>query len=190
MAFATIHRIADKTLNIFFAIAFEVVTVMGINYFAAKHPAMHTPAGSLYVPDFSLGLTAKELHTMFETYGESGRSAYYDVALFDLFPYMFGYSILLTLLLSRALRFANLRNTLFDYVCLLPSISHISDIVENVSVISLLKSHPHVDPLSLAAFTAGVRTKWCVFAITLVLLVCLFIRGLMRTATVPEKKKK
>eukprot|EP01083_Nonionella_stella_P230686 815213_1 len=98
--FRVYEAVADSNLLTAIAIAVEILSVIGMALYNAPLNAL----GEGVCPDLWFGYTPARLNDWYDAIGEDGCSMYKKVAHWDLFPYMFSYTILLGSILVRVAR--------------------------------------------------------------------------------------
>ena len=130
------------------------------------------------------GYEPEYAHALLDQLGVAGRNAYlYNQIPVDLiYPFLFGitYCLLLAYLLNRL----NSLKAEHFYLCLLPLGAGLFDYLENIGIINLLVSYPHLSDASIqitAFFTVFKSLLSTIsFSILIVLLLMLGIKKLMR----------
>lgn len=124
------------------------------------------------IPDLMFaGYTPQQLHDMFLTMGVDGRRGYYWTILFDLSPYMWGYTLLLGALFAR---------TYAEKCLLIPLVTFLLDVIENSLVSYLLWSWKEPccsETFTHVAFYASTATqlKWGSLVVAVVVLFILYL---------------
>jgi hypothetical protein len=118
---------------------------------AVPDPKAHPPL------DLRLGFPAEAVATVLEAYGQEGRMLYTYLELID-FVFMYGYSMLLSTLLSAGLSVAPFKS--MRALNLLPVTAVVVDVVENSTMLVILATYPSmVDTLAPVAAFAN-KVKW------------------------------
>eukprot|EP00286_Rhodomonas_abbreviata_P006119 CAMPEP_0181332700 /NCGR_PEP_ID=MMETSP1101-20121128/25254_1 /TAXON_ID=46948 /ORGANISM="Rhodomonas abbreviata, Strain Caron Lab Isolate" /LENGTH=149 /DNA_ID=CAMNT_0023442403 /DNA_START=174 /DNA_END=623 /DNA_ORIENTATION=+ len=128
------------------------------------------------VPDLWFSFSDEKLHSYFDHLGPDGRHAYFGLELFDLFPYMWGYKLLLGALMTRV---AGAQSPLR----FLPIVTFLVDVVENMCLMYLVHTwkvggaccSEKFSQVALLASAANV-CKWSSLGVVVLLLVTLFLR--------------
>ena len=96
---------------------------------------------------------------LFSSIGESGREYYLtrQIPVDMIYPLLFGISY--SLLLGYLLKKLNKLNASSSYLCLLPLIAGLSDYLENIGIISMLKSYPDLTPAYVRATSTFSQIK-------------------------------
>lgn len=91
-----------------------------------------------------LGYNSAYIQSLFEALGKEGRHAYlyYQLPL-DMFYPLF-YSISFVLMIAYFLKKLNKFNSALFYLCFLPIIGGITDYLENIGILSMLKTYPQM----------------------------------------------
>ena len=123
---------------------------------------------------------------LFHSLGEIGRDTYLtnQIPVDMIYPLLFGLTY--CLLLAYFLKKLNKLKTPFIYICLIPIIAGIADYLENLGIITMLKSYPELTEIAVkttSSFSLIKSISTSVFFI--ILFIVLVILGLK---TVNEKK--
>jgi len=113
--------------------------------------------------------TAQQAFTAMGHYGEAGRALYRGFLATD-FVFIPVYSLGFALLLTRLLRALTGEGSGWMRLNLLPLVIGLFDVVENLSILSLLAEYPH--PPAIIGTLAGIATlcKWLLTALALLVL--------------------
>lgn len=163
MVFVSFFRsVADSALLFRLALTLEVISVVGMTVLSQRLAAFDQ---GLPPPDLLLfGYTADELNAYYETLGEEGCKAYIDFANWDLFPYMFGYSITLGAFLILSSR----QWGHSEAIALLAPLTHTCDLVETYLQKQGCVVYPErlsEDVVRCASY--AVRLKWALFSLAI-----------------------
>ncbi|WP_298353540.1 hypothetical protein [Runella sp.] len=131
--------------------------------------------------DLTMGFTPERTLQMVAEYGDEARAYYATVeSTIDLvYPitYAFLFGVILTLVYRKK------RYKPFPYVNILPFVALIFDYLENITIVTMLKSYPDQSIVVASLCEFFKLGKWLTFAITIVLI----IYGLLKM--VPKMKK-
>jgi hypothetical protein len=172
MVFLTIFQnVADSPTLTTLAVIAEVLSVSVM--LGVKSHAVDT-FGAGPCPDLWFGLAPARLHAFFDHLGDEGREAYSDVTRWDFFPYMISYTVLLGSLLVRVARRAGVGE---DIAYVMPVVL-CCDFVETVILKHACDMFPErLDVRVVAIGSIANQMKWTLFALSLGVLVVLFIAG-------------
>lgn len=166
------------SIPLWVAVLLEVACVGGITWLQAMFKVDDVP--DLWITGFA----PQTLHDLFSG-GPEWRAGYLRLELFDLFPYMWGYTILFGHLLQR---FGP-----FHSAAWIPIIILVTDIVENVLIITLLQSwHPdmsHTWESIARVVSLAVQIKWMLVAVAIICLIVGVLRVLFGRRDGSSKKK-
>ena len=108
---------------------------------------------------------------LFRTLGQNGREIYLtnQIPVDMIYPLLFGLTY--SLLLAYFLKKLNKLKSPFTYLCLLPIIAGIADYLENIGIITMLKSYPNFTETTVNAtntFSVLKSTSTSIFFIALI----------------------
>jgi hypothetical protein len=108
---------------------------------------------------------------LFRTLGQNGREIYLtnQIPVDMIYPLLFGLTY--SLLLAYFLKKLNKLKSPFTYLCLLPIIAGIADYLENIGIITMLKSYPNFTETTVNAtntFSVVKSTSTSIFFIALI----------------------
>lgn len=124
---------------------------------------------------------------LFNSLGEIGRETYlnYQIPVDMIYPLLFGLTY--CLLLAYFLKKINKLNTPYTYLCLIPIIAGITDYLENLGIIAMLKSYPDLTEITVktnSSFSVLKSISTSVFFIVLtIVLIILGIKAINRIKT-------
>ena len=125
------------------------------------------------------GYNKNYVNELFRALGENGREIYLtnQIPVDMIYPLLFGLTY--TLLLAYFLKKLDKLNSPYTYLCLLPIFAGIADYLENIGIITMLKSYPDLTEISVNAtntFSVIKSTSTSIYFI--VLIVILIILGI------------
>eukprot|EP00744_Colponema_vietnamica_P018417 GILI01025989.1.p1 GENE.GILI01025989.1~~GILI01025989.1.p1 ORF type:complete len:200 (+),score=21.79 GILI01025989.1:32-631(+) len=166
---------ASENKRVFFAsLILWIVTFVGMGILSSLDPA--TAAEKPGIPDLAFTLSPDQIHATLVLFGESGRKIYLVCEIFDIFPYMFGYSIFFTLLGIRVLSQFLPQCHAIHYACFLPLISHMFDLVETSIMIHFLSIFPARNDSLALVYSAFLSAKWsCLYVFFFIIAVTLVL---------------
>ena len=124
---------------------------------------------------------------LFNSLGEIGRETYlnYQIPVDMIYPLLFGLTY--CLLLAYFLKKINKLNTPYTYLCLIPIIAGITDYLENLGIIAMLKSYPDLTEIAVktnSSFSVLKSISTSVFFIVLtIVLIILGFKAINRIKT-------
>ena len=124
------------------------------------------------------GYDLKYINTLFEALGVEGRAVYLYSQLPVDFIYPFLFAVSNCLLLAYFLKKLSKEKSKLFYFCYLPLIGGLADYLENIGIITLLKSYPNISE-SMAQITASFSmlkstTTTLYFIVLLIVLLIVF----------------
>ena len=128
-----------KTVLIFFVLS----TLVYVCMLSITIPKVMEFAGGMKLPDMMpSGYDSEYVQTLFAALGENGRQAYLynQIPLDMIYPLLFG--IAYSLLFIYFLKKTNLPWSPYFYFSFLPPIAGISDYIENIGIIIMLREYP------------------------------------------------
>ena len=125
------------------------------------------------------GYNKNYVNELFRALGENGREIYLtnQIPVDMIYPLLFGLTY--TLLLAYFLKKLDKLKSPYTYLCLLPIFAGIADYLENIGIITMLKSYPDLTEISVNAtntFSVIKSTSTSIYFI--VLIVILIILGI------------
>ncbi|HEX7411123.1 MAG TPA: hypothetical protein VF298_03190 [Bacteroidales bacterium] len=141
----------------------------------------HFSVGMKILDMMPLGYSAEYVNALLNALGESGRNAYlYDQLPLDMiYPFMYGLTY--CLVLAWFLESMGKLKGFFVYLCLLPLAAATFDYLENIGIITMLKSYPHnSDLLSQTTNVFSVLKSSLTTVYFLVLIVVVILFGIKR----------
>jgi len=133
------------------------------------------------------GYNKNYVNELFRALGENGREIYLtnQIPVDMIYPLLFGLTY--TLLLAYFLKKLNKLKSPYTYLCLLPIFAGIADYLENIGIITMLKSYPDLTEISVNAtntFSVIKSISTSIFFIALiVILIILGIKFVRRNKT-------
>eukprot|EP01083_Nonionella_stella_P116512 346235_1 len=126
-------------------------------------------------PDLWFGYTPARLNDWYDAIGEDGCSMYKKVAHWDLFPYMFSYTILLGSILVRVAR----RTKSPQAIARIISVVLIMDIIESNVQLRGCNIYPNrrLDDRIVAIGSVANRIKWLLFGAALASIPVMLVFG-------------
>jgi hypothetical protein len=117
------------------------------------------------------GYNQDYVNELFRTLGQNGREIYLtnQIPVDMIYPLLFGLTY--SLLLAYFLKKLNKLKSPFTYLCLLPIIAGIADYLENIGIITMLKSYPNFTETTVNAtntFSVVKSTSTSIFFIALI----------------------
>ena len=207
-----LQAVADSTVLLSLAVGLEVVCLYTMNGLVDRLTTKY-PDPQATPPDLRFGYTSQELNAFYDTIGVEGCQTYYKyMVLFDLFPYMSTYSVLLGALLYQQIQESN--HLIAPKYALIFPFAMCCDVLETIIpavgcelyASSVIKAREKGQPLTDATIvrlpeyavlvSAGANQfKWILFAVGLLLLSCLFlyntlVRPIFKKKTKPTESKK
>ena len=148
---------------------------------------MRSSSGMKLLDMLPTGYNLEYVNALFKALGENGREIYLtnQIPVDMIYPLLFGltYSLLIAYFLKKLIK---LRSP-FIYLCLLPIIAGIADYLENIGIITMLKSYPDLTEAivnTTNTFSVIKSTLTSVFFIALIIiLIILGIKFLKRNKT-------
>ena len=119
------------------------------------------------------GYNRDYVNELFRTLGENGREIYLtnQIPVDMIYPLLFGLTY--SLLLAYFLKKLNKLKSPFTYLCLLPIIAGIADYLENIGIITMLKSYPNFTENTVNAtntFSVVKSTSTSIFFIAIIII--------------------
>ena len=133
------------------------------------------------------GYNKNYVNELFRALGENGREIYLtnQIPVDMIYPLLFGLTY--TLLLAYFLKKLNKLKSPYTYLCLLPIFAGIADYLENIGIITMLKSYPDLTEISVNAtntFSVIKSTSTSIyFIILIIILIILGIKFVRRNKT-------
>jgi hypothetical protein len=128
------------------------------------------------------GYDLNYVNELFSSLGENGRLTYLtnQIPVDMIYPMLFGLSY--CLLLGYFLKKLNKLNSPYIYICVIPIIAGIADYLENIGIITMLKSYPDLTEISvkttsLFSLIKSISTS-IIFIVLIVILITLGIKVL------------
>jgi hypothetical protein len=132
------------------------------------------------------GYDLNYVNELFNSLGEIGRETYLtnQIPVDMIYPLLFGLTY--SLLLAYFLKKLNKLNSPFTYLCLIPIFAGIADYLENLGIITMLKSYHNLTEISVkTTSTFSLIKSISTTAFFIILIIVLVILGLK---TINEKK--
>lgn len=142
--------------------------------------------GGGHPPDLWFGISDNKLYDYLNEIGPDGRKGYAKLNAWDLFPYMWGYTILFGSLLYRQCQKSKISTNL----SLIYILAVLSDCLESFICRHATKTFPeriHPDLLTLASL--GNQMKWLSFLLGKLILGALLVRNSKDKTTAEETEK-
>ncbi len=163
-------------------IALAVFAVYSVAIVAPAYRRVEAYSGGVGAIDFLIAYTPEQAYDMISAYGRQGRQYYAAIALtLDvLFPVgsALVFSLVLTYIFHRAFKDRGvLQRTL-----LVPPAAMVADLLENLTIATMLLSYPRKLPAVALAASAFSTVKWTAVAAQLALVVIGLIAWLIREA--------
>ncbi|WP_417875374.1 hypothetical protein [Winogradskyella sediminis] len=119
------------------------------------------------------GYDLKYVNELFISLGENGRLTYLtnQIPVDMIYPLLFGLSY--CLLLGYFLKKLNKLNSPYIYLCVIPIIAGIADYLENIGIITMLKSYPDLTEISvetISIFSVIKNISTSIFFIALIII--------------------
>ncbi|KDO32285.1 hypothetical protein SPRG_02764 [Saprolegnia parasitica CBS 223.65] len=178
---------AETRLRIGLVCLYEVVVTVAINVIGQVYvdgaATAHGRIADLPLPDVRFGYTPVELHDLYASMGPVARRNYILFELFDIFPYMPAYVLLLSTLITAG--YMRLRRPV-SLLAYLPFLSVIADLIENSA--HIFTAHAFMPQQSLrdmnwllAAYTgaAANELKWVTLVASVGVLLVTWLRVLL-----------
>lgn len=132
------HKKISSPLNI---LIFFVLFMTLFIVFRIITPEFEKLTGGLQIPDIAIISNSSNLYSLFQSYGESGRSYYNYIQLVDAFyPVFYGLFFLSVIVFYNERLFS--KQSPFRYLTLLPYITVISDYSENLTIFIMNRTFP------------------------------------------------
>lgn len=168
--------------------ALAVLAVYSLVIMGPAYGRIETYSGGVGAIDFLIAYTPEQAYEMIAAYGPQGRQYYATIALtLDvLFPIgsAFVFSLILTYVFHRAFR----EKGVLQRTLLVPPAAVLADLLENVTITTMLLSYPQeLYPIALAA-SAFSTVKWTAIAAQLTLVAIGLIAWVIREA--PDWRKR
>jgi len=159
-----------------------VFAVYSLAIMGPAYGRIETYSGGVGAIDFLIAYTPEQAYDMIAAYGPQGRQYYATIALtLDvLFPFgsAFVFSLILTHIFHRAFR----EKGVLQRTLLVPPAAMVADLLENVTIATMLLSYPRqLPPVALAA-SAFSTVKWTAVAAQLALVAIGLIVWVIREA--------
>ncbi|MCL2697704.1 MAG: hypothetical protein FWE74_06455 [Oscillospiraceae bacterium] len=156
--------------TVLFAIFYTVINFSGIGV-----TGLLKITDGANILDFEFGYSEEEAYDMLTALGEEGREFYLTKIIPLDFPfpvtYMLFYAGWIALLLKHITQ-----SKRFKYLLLIPVLAALSDWIENIGIIAMLRSYPDLPPWAAATASFAGMIKFSLTALSIaVIIVLLFV---------------
>merc|ERR1712038_1731820 len=127
-----------------------------------------------FIPDVRFGFTNDDIHSLYESWGEFGRSIYYRINLLDLL-FIPCYTLLLGSLLART---SPLMNKIDLDITLISTVTAVCDLIETVSLRRAVNIYPMLMDEKVAQIASlAQQVKWIALSLNVFMVLVFGCRG-------------